>query len=54
MESGTAALVPILSEIARVTSETLDLDVVRRISLGPDPQREVPHVPVLERRIEDA
>ena len=33
MESGTAALVPVLSEIARVASETLDLDVVfQRIS----------------------
>jgi transcriptional regulator with GAF, ATPase, and Fis domain len=28
MESGTAALVPVLSEIARVASESLDLDVV--------------------------
>src|SRR5450759_4321655 len=28
MESGTAALVPVLSEIARVESESLDLDVV--------------------------
>ncbi len=33
MESGTAALVPVLSEIARVASETLELDVVfQRIS----------------------
>jgi len=33
METGTAALVPVLSEIARVASETLDLDVVfQRIS----------------------
>jgi transcriptional regulator with GAF, ATPase, and Fis domain len=33
MESGTAALVAVLSEIARVASETLDLDVVfQRIS----------------------
>ncbi|MGZ5429133.1 MAG: sigma 54-interacting transcriptional regulator, partial [Thermoanaerobaculia bacterium] len=33
MESGTAALVPVLSEIARVASETLDLHVVfQRIS----------------------